>query len=410
MNYGSKVKTNKNISMHYKGTIKGALDNLSMQAGYDYAIHDKQVHWAEFITKTFDISFMPGSSTYMVGQSGGGTSSASSRGDVTSIKGNLDDKQYSSLQGNISVWNDLKQTLNNLKSKEGTVDVSEATTTVTVNDHVANVRAIADYIKQLNAEMSRQVELQVKVLQIDLNQAHQYGIDWGIVQKWLGTEFTLTSDTFKNVSTVSPGQVASPASFGIGNPNGVETVLKAIGEQGKLSVVTEPSVVTMNNNVAEIRISRDTAYLEKLEQTITGQADAVSTSVDPGIVTDGLTLYLLPKIQGNKIYLQVSSMLSTLQSIDTINSKGDKNKPEDGLVGKDVGTTIQVPTLAEKRFNIRSIIKNHATLIIGGFKQLSDITKKSQLFGSSMLGGKGSSRDNVETIILITPTIIENEE
>ncbi|MCK4609032.1 MAG: hypothetical protein KAT71_06095 [Gammaproteobacteria bacterium] len=407
VSYRPDVSADKAISMDYSGTIQGALDNLAMKSNYAYDIKGKQIVWSNFVTRTFDVSFMPGASNYMVGQTSSGTQQQ--RGDVSAVSGTMSDQQYSSLKGSLSVWDDLKKTLNGLKSKEGTVNISESTTNVLVRDHPSNMRAIAKYIKELNEDLSRQVELKVQVLEVDLDQAHQYGIDWNIVENNLSVKSG--GNLFGSVSTAvgTSGSNFAPVSVSLGGSSNV--LLQSLGQQGKVSVVTQPTVVTLNNQVAEVRITTDTSYLEEMDQSV--DEGTTSTSMTPGVVTSGFMLYILPKIQDNRVYLQVSSVISDLKSLDTIDSNGSINgeggtTPSPGLFGSVDSTTIQVPTLSEKRFNMRSVINNDETLIIAGFKQLQDKTAENQTFDSTMLGGRGVLKSNVETIILITPTIIEN--
>ncbi len=404
--YQSSVQSDKPVSMSYDGNIRGALDSLAVKTNYAYTIDGKQVNWSNFITRTFDISFMPGSSDYMVGQSQTGRTTTTTHGNVTTVVGEMNDEQYSSLKGTLSVWNDLKETLNNLKSKDGTVNVSESTTTVLAHDHPSNVHAIARYIQELNKEMSRQVELKVKILEVDLDKSHQYGIDWNLVARALHTDFTIGGSIFDGIQTRLGSKEFNPITIRIGEEND-NVLINALSMMGKVSLVTEPSVITLNNQVAQIRITTDTSYLAQSETSIEDQT--VTTSMTPGVVTSGFMLYILPKIKGDHIYLQVSSVVSKLRSLDTINNFGNINAKVDPhkIRGKDI-VTIQIPTLAEKRFNMRSLVNNGVTLVIGGFKQVEDIAAETRAFDIPYSGGKGSSHHNVETIVLITPTIIEN--
>lgn len=411
--YRPGIERDKSISMDYTGTIKGALDNLALKSDYNYSISGEQIVWSNMVTKNFDISFMPGSADYMVGQTQGASTSNQQRGDMSSVVADaMTDQQYSSLKGSVSVWNDLKTTLDGLKSKDGTVDISESTTSVLVHDHPTNVRAMEKYIDELNKVMSRQVELKVKVLDVSLNKDYQYGIDWNIVGKALGSKFTLATggQSFAQIVTAAAtgGSSVTPASLKIGDSS--NAFIQALSNQGKVSVVTEPTVVTLNNQVAEMRITTDTSYLQEMDTTITGTGPATSTTMTPGVVTSGFMLYVLPKIQGDHIYLQVSSVIAKLRSLDTINSNGVVNAPtnESGQDNNQQLTVIQIPTLDQKRFNMRSLLNNGDSLIIAGFKQLNNETKERKGFDTVALGGRGSASENVETVIIITPTIIEN--
>lgn len=420
--YQTGVRKEKLVSIDYSGTVKGALDLLATQTNYAYEPTDTDITWEAFVTKTFNISFMPGASTYQVGQTSAtsasnNNNSSSSSGTTTAQTGTLfsNDQQFSGLQAaSLSVWNDVRSTLEQLKSTDGKVAVSEATTMVTVYDHPTNVEAIGRYIEQLNKSLSKQVHLKVQVLEVDLDKEHSLGIDWNVVQHWWGQSISLAGNlgTAANVAnSVGSSSISSstaPVALQFGPNGGSNVILQALSTQGKVSVVTEPSVVTMNNQVAEIRIARDTSYLQSVNVTTEGNGTGsnITTALTPGIVTDGFILYLLPKIKDNRVYLQVSSILSELTSLNTINSAGAVNQSTTTDNNVTPLNAIQTPTLNEKRFNIRSLVANNATLIIGGFKQVRDTTRENKLFG--IKNGQGAQTINSETIILITPTIVEN--
>lgn len=416
--YNPRVSQDRLINLSYNGTIKGALDQLASYTNYAYDIDCNELIWEAFVSKTFNISFMPGAATYTVGQtssqsSNTNSSTASSAGiNVTTTTGAFmnADQQFSGMQASsLSVWEDLRKTLDQLKSPDGKISVSEATTMVTVYDRPSNVEAIGRYIDQLNKSLSQQVRLKVQVLEVDLDQAHLYGIDWNLVQHWFGTQVAIagnlgsTANVAGAVGSQAITSFLTPASIQIGK-TGNDVLLQALSTQGKLSVVTEPTVVTMNNQVAEIRINRDTSYLQS-SSVSTLQNGPTTTQLNPGVVTEGFILYLLPKIKDGKVYLEVSSTLSNLVALNTIFSNGLSQNQQTSTNTQ----SIQVPTIDEKKFNIRSVVPNNNTLVIGGFKQTNNSVRSSKMFGLQILGGKGSSEKNVETILLITPTISETE-
>lgn len=424
------INRNQLLSLNYSGSIKGALDQVAAMTNSAYQIQGNQINWQAYVTKTFNISFMPGTSTYQVGQNaglgagqaagvgggGGGVGGAGGNGGgIATISGDLGQQQYSNLKGNLSVWDDLTRTLNELKSSDGKISVSESTTSVTVYDHPANVQAISDYITQLNNDLSREVSIQVEVLEIDLNKNFAYGINWNLIQNWLGTQFALTAGTGQAAiisdAATQAGLAQSSSNalalLTLGKADGSNAIVDALAQQGKVSIVTQPRVVTMNNQMAEIRITRDTGYLQSVSTTTAVNAGN-TTSLTPGIVTDGFTLYLLPKIQGDKVYLQLSSSLSILTAIDTVTNAppGANVNSTNSSTGEANFQAIQVPTLAEKAFNQRTVVSSGSTLIITGFQQTRDQATRTQLFGVQALGGTGASRTNTQTLVLITPTIL----
>src|SRR3990167_8548991 len=48
------------VSINYSGTIKGALDLLASKTGFVYSVRKSTIYWQAFVTRTFDIAFMPG--------------------------------------------------------------------------------------------------------------------------------------------------------------------------------------------------------------------------------------------------------------------------------------------------------------------------------------------------------------
>ncbi|MGB6976786.1 MAG: hypothetical protein WBE18_04955 [Gammaproteobacteria bacterium] len=396
------------INFSYRGTIKGALDRIASMNNIAYRIKGKQIYWEEFVTRTYDVSFMPGTSSYSVGKTSSGSSgsSGSTAASGTVVNSQLGSDEYSNLQGQLSVWKDLTAALHELKSPQGKVVVSESTTTITVYDRPSNVAAITNFINQLNRSLSRQVMLQVQVLDITLNKNFELGIDWNAAQHYLNTTFNEKASlaTATNVSGVitNGSSTTALATLGIGSTN-FNSLITALGQQGRVSIVTQPRVVTMNNQVAEVLITRDTAYLQSVSTTITGTSGTATTSLTPGVVTDGLTLHLLPKIQGTKVYLEISVALVNLASLNTINNKGVAANTPDNTADFE---QIQIPTLTQKQFNQRTVISSGSTLVITGFQQISNQNSRAQFFGIQLLGGRGAEKQTTQTIVLITPTIL----
>ena len=408
--YDNTVLSRRLVSLDYTGSLRGALENIAAQTNYHFRLGKAGLTWSAFITKTFNISFMPGDSHYLVGRTRNHQNNNNQYSGQGTHISRVDDQQYSNLEGQLSVWQDLRKTLNQLKSKEGRVIISESTTTATVIDHPSNMRRIAEYIDELNQSLSQEVSIRVQVLDIELNKDFNLGINWNLVAHNLGKnipDFNLIGNMGSATNLAANSMVehdrnSALAGLRVGNINGASSLISALSKQGKLRVVTKPEVVTMNNQIASIRITQDTSYVESVNQSYA--QNYVTTSIKPGTVTDGFTLYLLPKIQGSKVYMQISSTISNLirlekQSTIPSGTSGDQS-------GNSQYNAIEVPTIAEKVFNQRSVVLSGSTLIIAGYKRLRDETANATLFGLSALGGKGAHTKNVETLVLITPTIL----
>ncbi|MDR3490512.1 MAG: hypothetical protein P4M12_00550 [Gammaproteobacteria bacterium] len=416
------------VSINYSGTVKGALDLLAAKSGYVYTINGNHIYWQAFVTRTFDIAFMPGATDYTLGDTAGGTSSggggASSSGgggsSATGAGGFGGLGSSSTLKGTLSVWKDIGSSIRSLLSAQGTVIVSESTTTVTVRDRPSNVALIARYIQTLNKSLSRQVLVKIQVFEVNLSSDFNYGLDWQVIKRgFMGTNFVLNGNYGTPVSITPLATTSALANFPFagaqgGLPQGgivqadqtkqlgVNVLISALEQQGKVSVVSEPRVVALNNQVSVISLVNKEGYAASVSSTALaggsggGNGSSVTSSITPGTLVTGLILYVLPKIMGDKVYLQVNADLSTKISITTFTSGANGTSP----------ASIQIPQIAEKQINQRSVISSGDTLILSGFRQVVNQTGSMQVAGSQALGGRGAKQTNIETVVLITPIIL----
>ena len=412
------------VSMNYSGSIKGALDLLASKTGYTYSIQGNAIYWQAFVSRTFDIAFMPGGTDYLMGKaSGSGGSSGSSGGcggDTSQTFASSSDSseaEYSNISGKLSVWTDLEATIKQMLTPDGKVTVSQSTTSVTVRDRPSNVKLVAQYVENLNKNLSKQVLVKVQILEVDLENAYNLGLDWQIIANAFhnspfiingnyGTPISITN--VLSQQTGLGGGVAPPypqIGTQMQNPGiipGYTILFNALSQQGKTSIVTEPRVVCLNNQVSVIRIVESEGYVASIENTSTGGGgtgtaaqNTVTSQITPGTVVTGLTLYILPKILGKNILMQVNADMSINKGIKDFTTGSGDNV-----------STIQLPNISVKHFNQRSMIRSGDTLIMSGFRQVVNSANANQFLQSQALGGKGSLQQNKETIILITPILL----
>lgn len=415
------------VNLRYTGTVKGALEELAAKSGYyyDYDLDKNTINWSALQTKVFDISFIPGVSKYSVGPSNGvsiaggsssgssGSSSSSSSSSSTSSSG-IDitsTGEYSNIgNDNLSVWDDMKNTIMTLLSPKGKLSVSQSTTTITVRDHPSNISDVGYYLDKMNKILSQQVHFDVQVLDVQLNKDFSYGINWNdIAYKFShnGGQVSFAG----NYATASAGILtAPPTSAGTYTPGSQgkwsgNIMIQALEEQGKVSIVTQPSLTTLNDQVAQIAIQTQQSYLASQSTTMGGSDSSLSQeTLTPGTVTYGFQMYLLPKIQEDKVYLQISSVLSDLTSLQAVTQTGQVD-PD----GSSKASAIQVPNLAQKNFNQRTLLRNGQTLVLAGFRNLKSNNQKDTVAGLTPLGGMAAQSNNEELVVLITPTILNGD-
>ena len=381
------------ITLDYHGPLSGAIEHIEAQTHAEAQWDHDQLTWTRWLTESFDISFLPGASTYFVGRDAKSQASSQSNDTLT----HTPDPQFSNLQGALSVWEDLENTLNQLKSPEGKVIVSEATTSVTVTDHPEQMHTIARYLRSLNHRLGQQVAIKVQVLELHLKEADQFGLDWSLVANTLGGQFQL-----RQLSDAG-NHLLQSAGFIRGRD---QALFNALNQQGALRVITQPEVTTLNNQMAAIHITQQTGYIESISQT--NNEFSSTSAINPGHVTEGLTLYLLPKIQDNDVFLQISSTLANLDKLEKVSDAPSDTLNNNSSANNTSYQAIQVPTISQKSFNQRSRIPSGATLIIAGYQRAVDQAAHSGGFGVEALSDKSANSEHLETLILITPVILRD--
>ncbi len=423
------------LNLRYSGTVKGAMEELAAKSGYyyDYDLDKKIITWSALQTKTFDISFIPGTSKYSVGNAAGGgnsiagggsSSSGSSSSGSSATSSGIDitaTGEYSNLgNDNLSVWDDMKEAITTLLSPKGKMSVSQATTTITVRDHPANISDISHYLDQMNKILSKQVHFEVQILDVTLDKQFQYGIDWSAVAFSIGSgggnvAFKADLSSAAGGILTVPTTAVGAATYNTGTKGkwaGTSIIINALEQQGKVAVINQPSLTTLNDQVAQISILQQQSYLASQTNTITGATGDASgfsqQSLTPGIINYGLQLYMLPKIQDDKIYLQISSTLSNLISINVVSQTGQTTSAADEPPGTTT-SAIQVPILSQKNFNQRSVLRNGQTLVLAGYKSLNDANRQDSIAGLTALGGMAAASTNEELVVLITPIILDGD-
>ena len=396
MGFDHDVDQSIKISVYHNGTLRSWLDNLSLASGYAYKINDNHISWHRMMTATFDIMAISGSRNHLVGtsESGGASSgqqsSENSSGDTST--------EFSNNQASLSIWQELTDLLTSIVSAEGTFFVSEANTSITVKDFPENVRTIETIIDEFNQRLSAQVVLDVQIISVTLDGDRADGIDWNLVKtntdnvlsfshglSGLNDDITATGGTPTTFSAIVAGDSKS---YWVGS----EIFIKALEQQGNVSVVTSPRAVTLNNEVAEIRINLNTTYLASSSSAAIGD-QLFETTLEPDVVTDGFTMYLLPKIDvlNREVYLQFSATVAELQKLGKIETGNN---------------LIQTPQIQDTRINTRTRLKSGETLLITGYQQHFASLDKSDHVGIDLFGRRSSTSKKHEVIVLLTPIIV----
>lgn len=382
--------------IRYKGTIKGLLDMLASSTRTAWRYDSVSgLTFSRYQTEVFRLDSLAGeySQDAVVaasGESTGGDGKTSGTSGKSSINSAFNSKS--------DMWDSLKKTLASMKSEKGQFSVNMVTGAVTVTDTYEVLEQVRNYINSENDALSKQVMLDVQVYLVSNNDTDQFNLNMALNQLGLSQKLSVTVNN-------DPINGAGSLGFGIIRDAGnlsITSVLNALSKSVKVSKVTSASLLTQNGQPAPIQVADELSYLAKVSSTMAGTTGATQTSLEPGKVTSGFSLNVLPRIMTNgDILMQVAMDLSSLTSLKKDSAQLDAN-------GNPTGNAITTPEVARRNTLQRVIVGSGDILILSGFEQSSNSLTKTGMGDVDFygMGGGRSSTIQKDTLLVIAKPVV----
>ncbi|MCW9031321.1 MAG: type II secretion system secretin GspD [Gammaproteobacteria bacterium] len=205
------------------------------------------------------------------------------------------------------------------------------------NTNALVITAPPDIFRSLRAVIRRldvrraQVLVEAIIAEVSSNSAQEFGIQWaadstgknavGLVSFGLGNSLTgLLSD---------PPSLGPGLNLGVGNLEGASRVgalISALSSDGKSNILSTPSLLTLDNEEAEIVVADNVPFLTGSYSGTGGGSTPTNPFQTIQREDVGLTLRITPQInEGNaikmKVEQEVSSVTSSAQAVDLITNK-----------------------------------------------------------------------------------------
>ncbi|CAI8161654.1 MAG: Outer membrane lipoprotein BfpB [Pseudidiomarina mangrovi] len=380
------------IQLAYQGDLGGLLQHIQALYGWHVTIDEQQVSWSKFRTAEFDVAFIAGNTNFFMGNSDtqqGMTGNQS--GQTSSQLSDMRSEQYLNFSSKeLSVWDDLERALGLLLSEHGSMSINQSSSSVLVRDLPEQVAAVEHYLQQQNERLTRQVAIDVQIIEVTFNDTQQFAVDWQALMRTAGGEGVLgLSSNYLTTAGAVAGQLSWQQLSG--KAQGSELFLQALAEQGLVQTNNQPRLLSLNNQIAKIVLEDNATYLAAAGSTSTANV-GTSEMLQPGVVTTGFELYVLPSIRAGEVILQLSTELSDLQRIDEVRS-GDQ--------------LIQTPHTTRKKFFMKALIADGETLLLSGLRNQREQRNQQQSWWSLALGGNDDNQQRrSETLVLLTPRIM----
>lgn len=332
-------------------------------------------------------------------------------------------------------WAELKQSLTALVgNKEGrNVVVSPQSGMVVVRAMPYELRAVEKYINKTQSFVQRQVIIEAKILEVELSERFQTGINWAKLAE-SGSSSALLGQTgggsifggsgvtgiAGNTGDLNPASLTLPVGTATSAFGGMFTAALNIGSdftafiellktQGDVQVLSSPQISTVNNQKAVIKVGKDEFFITDVETNTSTTTATASTSSNVELTPffSGVALDVIPQIsESGEIILHVHPSVSAVSE-----------KIKDISVASDTALSVPlaVSTIRESDSIIRA--RSGQVVIIGGLMQnrIDENVSKVPLLGDiPLLGELFTHRQEIsvksELVILLKPIVIDSEQ
>ena len=284
---------------------------------------------------------------------------------------------------------------------------------IEVRDKRQNIREIAAYIEDLKLSLNRQVDLNVKVYSVEFTDGRELAIDWTKVAVSAGNTLITGSAllTPGGLPAAVTGLVASPMSITVANSK-VGAVIQAIEEQGKLKLMTQPRIRTLNHQPAVIKIQRTIPTFVNQSNLLQSQSgNAQGNNVQVNNTTVGTLLSITPTISRNKtVALDIIPVVSRLIKIESFSTTvTDTN----GATFSQTNATAPVVDIRQCATLVK--VNDQETIVMGGLieDETVDTRKKIPFLGDIpglgvLFTGMVQAKILKELVFFVSPTVVDN--
>lgn len=378
----------------YKGPLSGLLDEVCNRFGIWWKYEKKQIYFYKYITKTFVLYTLPTKPTLSVNV--GGSSTDGSAGSSSVSLSNT---------ANIDLWSNIESSIKSMIGKDSQLTMDQSNGTITLTGTPTDIRKVAKFVNEQNIRLSRQVAISVKVLQVNVSDSDQYGLNLGAVFKGknhitdlgLASAGGLGAEVTNNLSmTILSGQWT------------LTGAIQALSEQGTTNLITSGTVTTLNNKPAPIQVVKTQNYISEITKTNSGSDGSYyDLSTETEEIETGFTLDVLPRIlEHGRLMLMFNLTLSDLIELERVDL-GSGSSSE----GETSGQYIQNPIIETRGFTQEVAMKSGETLILSGYERVENSAKKTGVGSAenSLLGGTATAEKTRSIlVILLTPVVLDS--
>jgi MSHA biogenesis protein MshL len=327
-------------------------------------------------------------------------------------------------------WSELRATLVSIvgDGQGRSVVVDRHAGLVIVRAMPGELRDVENYLKNAQDNLQRQVILEAKVIEVDLNDRFQSGVDWAAISSSRDLAIGNTG-VVRGVGRVLADEAGAPLLdaageavlssdlelgnipyanlFAVGSSSSTfASLITLLSTQGNVHVLSSPRVSTVNNQKAVIKVGTDEFFVTEVSSDNTSTASGTTTTPELTLTPffSGIALDVTP---------QISKEGDVILHIHPSISEVDDQLKVITLGGETFELPLALSTVRESDSVVRAqngqviviggLMKNISSDEVGGVPGISDVPFVGEAFKQKRKINRRS-----ELVILLRPIVVDN--
>lgn len=298
----------------------------------------------------------------------------------------------------VKFWEELKQQITAIAGDNAKLTINTLAGSIYLKADRETLNTVQQFLELVVPASLRQVEITARIYDVKLNDDNALGIDWTNISGSVnigGTNLNLSANT-KNIPQNNSDTKASTTGINLLTEGGnFNVVVDALKEQGNIQVLSQPKILTLNNQPALVKIGTDIPYFSVTQTTDANTGDKEKTE-EVTVITSGVILSVTPQISADaRITLGIDPIIT--EYLSSVTSQN--------------GST--APIVEVKQSSSIVTIHDRETIVISGLihTKLHKISRKVPLLGDIPIIGALFSwhyeqKEKRELVIFITPKIL----
>lgn len=313
------------------------------------------------------------------------------------------------------------------------MNINQMSGTILIRGMPNEHRMIEKMLRSMQLNIERQVIIEAKIIDVQLNSASQQGINWagfqnGVQRFSVGANTSVINGAATNGGAVNPGtslggllgggvvaaatagNAISAAGLGLAVQfRNFSALISFLQTQGQVHVLSSPRIATLNSQKAVLKVGSEEPFVTNINGGSVSTATGVTVNTPPSLnyqpFFSGISLDVTPQIdEKDNITLHVHSM---------VNSIVEKQKISLPTAGAAL-VPFAVNTISETDNVVKT--KDGQVIVIGGLMTQSNQDSRAKVPGIGDVPGVGALFSNGgqnslkrELVILLKPTVVKDE-